>query len=64
MFDNYLWCLRPRGRILTDQRGMDWTVNNDPRWQLTLDDLVALEQRLPVRVDKLTDTVYAIGALP
>jgi hypothetical protein len=64
MFDNYLWCLRPSGRILTDQRGMDWTVNNDPRWQLTFDDLLALERRFPVTAAKVTDTVYAIGAIP
>lgn len=64
MFDNYLWCLRPHGRILTDQRGMDWTVNNDPRWQLTFSDLVALERRFPVTVAKVTDTVYEIGAVP
>jgi hypothetical protein len=63
MFDNYLWCLRPHGRILTDQRGMDWTVNNDPRWQLTFSDLVALERRFPVTVAKVTDTVYEIGAV-
>jgi len=64
MFDNYLWCLRPGGRILTDQRGMDWTVDNDPRWQLTFSDLVALERRFPVAVAKVTDTVYEIGAIP
>jgi hypothetical protein len=63
MFDNYLWCLRPCGQILTDQRGMDWTVNDDPRWQLTFDDLVALERRFPVTAAKVTDTVYAIGAI-
>ena len=64
MFDNYLWCLRPGGRILTDQRGMDWTVDNDPRWQLSFADLVALQRRLPVAVARVTDTVYEIGAHP
>lgn len=64
MLDNYLWCLRPGGRILTDQRGMDWTVENDPRWQLTFEDLVALRHRFPVAVAKLTDTVYEIRGLP
>lgn len=63
MLDNYLWCLRPCGRILTDQRGMDCTVDNDPRWQLTFEDLVALERRFPVAVAKVTDTVYEIGRL-
>jgi hypothetical protein len=64
MLDNYLWCLRPGGRILTDQRGMDFTVENDPRWQLTFEDLVALERRFPVAVAKVTDTVYAICGIP
>ena len=61
MLDNYLWCLRPAGRVLTDQRGMDWTVEDDPRWQLTYDDLVALGERFPIEVSTLSDTVYAIG---
>jgi hypothetical protein len=63
MFDNYLWCLRPHGKILTDQRGMDFTVENDPRWQLTFEDLVALERRFPVAVARVTDTVYEIGGI-
>jgi hypothetical protein len=60
MLDNYLWCLRPGGRILTDQRGMDWTVENDPRWQLTYDDLVALGERFPLTAARVTDTVYEL----
>ena len=62
MFDNYLWCLQPGGCILTDQRGMDWTVEDDPRWRLTYDDLVALERRFPIVVGGVTDTVYEIRA--
>lgn len=60
MLDNYLWCLRPGGRILTDQRGMDWTVENDPRWQLTYEDLVALGERFPLTAARVTDTVYEL----
>ncbi len=60
MLDNYLWCLRPGGRVLTDQRGMDWTVENDPRWQLTFEDLVGLGERFPVKAFPLTDSVYEI----
>ena len=62
MLDNYLWCLQPGGSILTDQRGMDFTVEDDSRWQLTYDDLVALEQRFPIVVGAVTDTVYEIRA--
>jgi hypothetical protein len=64
MLDNYLWCLQPGGRVLTDQRGMDWTVEDDPRWQLTYEDLVALEQRFPIVVGAVSDTVYEMRARP
>ena len=60
MLDNYLWCMRPGARILTDQRGMDFTVEDDPRWQLTYDDLVALEASFPLKVAAVTDTVYEL----
>ena len=60
MLDNYVWCLRPGGRILTDQRGMDWTVEDDPRWQLTYDDLVAVGARFSLAAARITDTVYAL----
>ncbi|HEV7806296.1 MAG TPA: hypothetical protein VGO80_10780 [Solirubrobacteraceae bacterium] len=60
MLDNYVWCLRPGGRILTDQHGMDWTVEDDPRWRLTYDDLVALGERFPLCAARVTDTVYEL----
>ena len=60
MFDNYLWCLHPDGRVLTDQRGMYFTAENDARWQLAYDDLVDLGKRFPVEVGKVTGTVYEI----
>ena len=60
MLDNYLWCMEPGGRILTDQRGMDFTVEDDPRWRLTYEDLVGLEELFPLRVGAVTDTVYEL----
>ena len=60
MLDNYLWCMRPGARILTDQRGMDFTVEDDPLWRLTYDDLVGLEGLFPVTAGALTDTVYEL----
>ena len=60
MLDNYLWCMKPGGRILTDQRGMDWTVEDDPNWRLSYDDLVGLEHILPLTAGALTDTVYEL----
>jgi hypothetical protein len=64
MLDNYLWCMRPGARILTDQRGMDWTVEEDPQWQLAYGDLVALEDLFPVTAGALTDTVYELRVRP
>ncbi|HEY6345999.1 MAG TPA: hypothetical protein VIY49_31310 [Bryobacteraceae bacterium] len=61
MFDNYLGAMRPAGRILTDQQGMDWTVE-DRRWALHYEDLQGLESRFPVSVTRVTDTVYSIRA--
>jgi len=59
MMDNYLGAMTAGARILTDQRGMDFTVD-EPRWILSYADLVGLEAKFPVRVGKLTATVYAI----
>jgi hypothetical protein len=64
MLDNYIWCLQPGGRVLTDQRGMDFTVEDDPRWQLTYDDLVALGQRFPLEAARVTETVYELRHRP
>jgi len=61
MLDNYLWAMKPGGRILTDQRGMDFTVE-EKRWILSYQDLEALEKKLPVRVSRITDTVYSIAS--
>ena len=60
MLDNYVWCLRPGGRVLTEQRGMDFTVEDDPRWKLTYDDLVAVGRRFGLRAGVVTDTVYEL----
>ena len=60
MLDNYVWCLRPGGRVLTEQRGMDFTVEDDPRWKLSYDDLVAVGRRFGLRAGAVTDTVYEL----
>jgi|SRR5215213_2547709 len=62
MLDNYIWSLRPGGRILTDQQGMDWVIE-DPRWKLTYQDLHALESKFPVKAGRVTDTVFSIQAI-
>jgi len=59
MLDNYLWAMNPGGKILTDQRGMDFTVE-DKRWALTYEDLQSLERKFPIRVTKINDTVFAL----
>jgi hypothetical protein len=60
MLDNYLWAMKPEARILTDQRGMDFSVQ-EKRWILNYEDLQALEKKFPVRVSRISDTVYAIA---
>ncbi|MFP5260395.1 MAG: hypothetical protein ACLGJB_00875 [Blastocatellia bacterium] len=62
MLDNYIWSLKPGGRILTDQQGMDWVIE-DPRWKLTYQDLLALENKFPVKASRITDTVFSIQAV-
>jgi hypothetical protein len=62
MLDNYLWSLKPNGKILTDQRGMNWSIN-DHGWILTYADLVGLEDKFPVKVSQITPVVYAIEAI-
>ena len=60
MFENYRWCLRPGGRILTDQRGMDWTADGDPRRLLSYDDLDALGALFGLVTARVNDTVYEV----
>ncbi|HYM00519.1 MAG TPA: hypothetical protein VEZ90_16310 [Blastocatellia bacterium] len=59
MLDNYIWSSRPQAQILTDQRGMDWVIE-DERWKLTYQDLLGLEKKFPVRASRVTDTVFSI----
>jgi len=59
MLDNYVRSLKPGGRILTDQQGMDWVIE-DSRWKLTYPDLLALENKFPVKAGRITDTVFSI----
>jgi hypothetical protein len=62
MLDNYIWSSKQDGQILTDQQGMDWVIE-DPRWKLTYQDLLALENKFPVRVGRITDMVFSIRAV-
>src|SRR6185436_8049760 len=62
MLDNYIWSLKPGGQILTDQQGMDWVIE-EQRWKLRFQDLLALENKFPVKAGKITDTVFSIQAI-
>ncbi|MGA7932758.1 MAG: hypothetical protein WCA35_04195 [Kovacikia sp.] len=62
MMDTYLWALKPGGQILTDQTGMNWFVG-DPRWRLTYRDLVRMEKVFPIKVSKMTNSVYSLKRL-
>jgi Methyltransferase domain len=59
MLDNYLRVMKPGGQILTDQRGMDFTVE-DKRWIFTFEDLQSLERKFPIRAARINDTVFAL----
>ena len=63
MLDNYLWAMKPGGQILTDQRGMDFTVQ-EKRWTLTYEDLQSLEEKFPIRAAKINDTVFTLVRSP
>jgi hypothetical protein len=59
MLDNYLRVMKPGGQILTDQRGMDFTVE-DKRWIFTFEDLQSLERKFSIRAARINDTVFAL----
>ena len=63
MVENYLGVLKGDGRILTEQLGVDW-YDGELGWPMTYADLVSLESRFPVRVSRVTATVYALAARP
>ncbi|WDE08055.1 hypothetical protein SG34_014840 [Thalassomonas viridans] len=63
MLENYLGCLKIGGKILTDQRGMDWALAG-PGFILDFESLTAAVANLPLKVEQLTDMVYALELLP
>jgi predicted TPR repeat methyltransferase len=60
MFDTYWSVLRPGGRLLTDQQGMDWVAGDDYRWIQSYEDLVAVGTAFGLQVSRVTDTVYEL----
>ncbi|WDE01652.1 hypothetical protein [Thalassomonas actiniarum] len=63
MLENYLGCLKTGGKILTDQRGMDWALAG-PGFILGFDELRQAVAPLPLKVSRLTDMVYVLELLP
>jgi hypothetical protein len=59
MLDNYVRALKPNGQILTDQHGMDWIFEGHDR-RLSYRDLCKLEAHFPLKLSKLTETVYSM----
>ena len=59
MLENYLGCLKTGGKILTDQRGMDWALAG-PGFILDFEQLSQVVAKLPLKVSRLTDMVYAL----
>ena len=62
MLENYLGCLKVKGLILTDQRGMDWALAA-PGFILGFDELKSALGALPLKVTRVTDMVYALELL-
>jgi hypothetical protein len=60
MFDNYLGCLKPRGRILTDRSGMSWTADGNSAWQLSYDDLEQIAGRFGLTSSAIGEHVVAL----
>ncbi|WDE14313.1 SAM-dependent methyltransferase [Thalassomonas haliotis] len=63
MLENYLGCLKTGGKILTDQRGMDWALAG-PGFILDFEKLTGVVANLPLKVSRLTNMVYALELLP
>ena len=40
---------------------MAWTADGNPGWELTYEDLVALEDAFPFRAARVSATVHALG---
>lgn len=59
MIDNYLSLLKRGGKILTDQRGMDWALH-DSAFIMAFEDLAYSLRDFPVRVERMTSQVYGI----
>lgn len=60
MLDNYCATLKRGGKILTDQRGMEWTYGCRPEWRMSYQELAELGKVFPLRASKITSTVYAL----
>ena len=63
MLDNYLWALKPGGCILTDELGLGWSCC-DPDFVLNYQRLLDFQERLPIEVKKITDSVISIAKNP
>ena len=59
MFDNYISCLKVGGKILTDQRGMDWALAH-AGFIMNFIQLKMAIIMLPLHVYRMSDMVYAL----
>ena len=56
MMGSYARMLKPKGMILTDRRGMEWTLG-DPRWKLNYHDLIELGREFDLIAGPIGSTV-------
>jgi chitin disaccharide deacetylase len=57
MMGSYARLLNPKGMILTDRRGMEWTLG-DPRWKLTYHDLIEFGHEFDLIAGRVGSMVY------
>lgn len=60
MLDNYRSLLVPSGRVLTDNAGLHWRVDNKSDWVMSYSQLAALSARFGLTGCELTDMVYSL----
>ena len=59
MLENYISCLKLGGRILTDQRGMDWALAHEG-FIMDYEQLGVVVKDLPLKMSQVSDKVYSL----
>jgi hypothetical protein len=60
MLDSYQSLLRPNGRVLTDQEGLNWRADGQPGWELSFELLEDLAARFGLLASRINHSVYEL----